>query len=63
MRESYEKKYLDVGKQIAYYRQKRDISQKELGEKINCSLQDIQLIEGNYLAKRQPLTVFGRSRI
>jgi len=54
MREGYEAKYLDVGKRIAFYRQKRDMSQKELGGKIKCSLQEVQQIEGDYLAKRQP---------
>lgn len=52
MRENHEEDYLDIGKRIAYYRQKRGMSQERLGEKLNCSPQEIQQIEGDYLAKK-----------
>ncbi len=53
---NYEDEYSEVGKRIVFYRQKRGISQEELSEMLNCSRQDIQQIEGDYCANRQPLT-------
>lgn len=50
--QKYEKEYLDLGKHIAFYREKRKMSQEELAEKVNSNRVYIQKIEGDYTATR-----------
>jgi transcriptional regulator with XRE-family HTH domain len=52
----YEEKYLDIGKRIAFYREKRNLSQAELAKKINCTPIYIRKIEGNNVAKKTTLS-------
>lgn len=57
MQRDYEKEYLDLGKRIAYYRQKRNLSQEQLAKRVNCSPIYIRKIEKNHVATSTSLSV------
>lgn len=46
MRTDHVEIYREIGKHIAYFRRQRGLSQEHLAEKLECSLSDIRLIEG-----------------
>ena len=56
MDEDYEEKYLDIGKRIAFYREKRNLSQAELAKRVHCSLIYIRKTEGENVAKKTTLS-------
>lgn len=56
MTKHYEGKYLDLGKRIAFYRGKRNLTQEQLAKRINCSPIYIRKVEGNNVAVRTSLS-------
>ena len=42
MKDNFLEKYREIGRRIAFYRNKRGISQETLGEKINYSISKIE---------------------
>jgi len=57
MEHDYEEKYLELGKRIAFYRQKRGLSQEQLARRVHCSPIYIQKIEGELVATRTTMSV------
>ena len=56
MQRDYEKEYLDIGKRIAFYREKRCLTQKQLAKRTNCSPIYMRIIEGSNVSTRTPLS-------
>ncbi len=50
MQSDYEMKYMELGKRIAFYRQKRGLSQSQLAQRAKCSPIYIQKVEGEAVA-------------
>lgn len=57
MKTDYEEAYLELGKRIAFYRQKRGLSQEQLARRVKCSPIYIQKIEGELVATRTTMSV------
>jgi len=53
----FEEKYLDIGKRIAFYRKKREMTQAELAKRVQCSPIYIRKIEGDLVATRTPMSI------
>lgn len=56
MRHDYFDEYRELGRKIAFYREKRGLSQEALSELLKCSMDDIEQIEAirlddSYIAK------------
>jgi len=56
MQKDYEEEYLDLGKRIAFYREKRNLTQEQLAKRTNCSPIYIRKVEGNNVAVRTSLS-------
>lgn len=56
MEHDYEEKYLGLGRRIAFYRQKRGLSQEQLARRVHCSPIYIQKIEGELVATRTTMS-------
>lgn len=50
MQGQHEEAYVNLGKRIAYYRNKRNLSQEEFSKRLGCSLDDVKAIENEYPA-------------
>lgn len=57
MEHDYEEKYLELGRRIAFYRQKRGLSQEQLARRVKCSPIYMQKIEGELVATRTTMSV------
>lgn len=47
---NYEEKYLEIGKRIAFYREKRKMSERNLAQLVKCSTIYICKVEGQPVA-------------
>lgn len=56
MLSDYEKEYLDLGKRIVFYREKRKLSQGQLARRVQCSPIYIRKVEGDYVAVQTTLS-------
>lgn len=50
MQNNYETRYIELGKRIAFYREKRGLSQAELAQRVKCSPIYIRKVEGETVA-------------
>ena len=50
--QEYEAKYLDIGKRIAFYREKRNLTQAELAKRVHCTSIYIRKVEGQNVATK-----------
>lgn len=50
MQNNYETRYIELGKRIAFYREKRGLSQPELAQRVKCSPIYIRKVEGETVA-------------
>ena len=57
MKQNHEEKYLDIGKRIAFYRERRGLSQEQLAQRVHCSPFYIRKIEGELVASRTMLNI------
>lgn len=50
MQNNYETRYIEMGKRIAFYREKRGLSQTELAQRVKCTPIYIRKVEGEIVA-------------
>lgn len=50
MQNNYETRYIEMGKRIAFYREKRGLSQTELAQRVKCTPIYIRKVEGETVA-------------
>lgn len=56
MQKDYEVEYMEIGKRIAFYRERRGLSQEQLGRQVKCSPIYIRKVEGDCVAVRTPIS-------
>ena len=56
MQKDFEAEYMELGKRIVFYRQKRGLSQAQLARAVKCSTIYIQKVEGEYVAVRTSIS-------
>ncbi|MEN6411940.1 MAG: helix-turn-helix transcriptional regulator [Veillonellales bacterium] len=56
MQRDYEAEYLDLGKHIAFYREKRNLSQEQLAKRVDCTPIYIRKVEGQNVATKTTLS-------
>lgn len=56
MQKDYGEEYLDLGKRITFYREKRSLTQEQLAKRVSCSPIYIRKVEGNNVAIRTSLS-------
>ncbi len=56
MQNNYETRYIELGKRITFYREKRGLSQAELAQRVKCSPIYIQKVEGESVAVKTSIS-------
>lgn len=56
MQNDYDAKYIELGKRITFYREKRGLSQEQLAKQVKCSPIYIRKVEGELVAAKTTMS-------